>query len=44
MASTIEVINLSIGANYGYDKYVASLYPDEPRTPQQPLRQGQIAR
>ena len=28
----------------GYDRYVAGLYPDEPRTLQQPLRQGQIAR
>lgn len=28
----------------GYEKYVAALYPDEPRTPQRPLREGQIAR
>ena len=28
----------------GYEQYVASLYPDEPREPQRPLRQGQIAR
>jgi sulfoxide reductase catalytic subunit YedY len=28
----------------GYGKYVASLYPDEPRTLQEPLRSGQIAR
>ena len=28
----------------GYEKYVASLYPDEPRTPQKPLREGQTAR
>jgi sulfoxide reductase catalytic subunit YedY len=28
----------------GYAKYVAHLYPDEPRTPQKPLRPGQIAR
>ena len=28
----------------GYESYVAGLYPDEPRTPQTPLRQGQIAR
>ncbi len=28
----------------GYEKYVAELYPDEPRTPQEPLRPGQIAR
>ncbi len=28
----------------GYDKYVGQLYPDEPRTPQIPLREGQIAR
>lgn len=28
----------------GYEKYVASLYPNEPRTPQAPLRPGQIAR
>jgi sulfoxide reductase catalytic subunit YedY len=28
----------------GYDRYVAHLYPDEPRTPQVPLRSGQIAR
>ena len=27
----------------GYDKYVGQLYPDEPRSPQTPLRQGQIA-
>ncbi|MGH9389773.1 MAG: protein-methionine-sulfoxide reductase catalytic subunit MsrP, partial [Vicinamibacteria bacterium] len=28
----------------GYDAQVAALYPDEPRTPQQPLREGQTAR
>jgi sulfoxide reductase catalytic subunit YedY len=28
----------------GYDAQVAALYPDEPRTPQEPLREGQIAR
>jgi len=28
----------------GYDKYVAYLYPDEPRTPQEPLKAGEIAR
>jgi methionine sulfoxide reductase catalytic subunit len=28
----------------GYEKYVGELYPDEPRTPQEPLVQGQIAR
>ncbi len=28
----------------GYEKYVADLYPDEPRTPQKPLREGQTAR
>lgn len=28
----------------GYEKYVADLYPDEPRTPQKPLRAGQVAR
>ena len=28
----------------GYDEYVAGLYPDEPREPQRPLRQGQTAR
>lgn len=28
----------------GYDKYVGALYPDEPRTPQKPLRPGQKAR
>ena len=28
----------------GYEKYVAHLYPDEPRTPQKALRSGQIAR
>jgi sulfoxide reductase catalytic subunit YedY len=28
----------------GYEGYVAYLYPDEPRTPQKPLRPGQIAR
>ena len=28
----------------GYEKYVADLYPDEPRTPQKPLRVGQVAR
>ena len=28
----------------GYDPYVAALYPDEPRTLQEPLREGQIAR
>ena len=28
----------------GYDKYVADLYPDEPREPQKPLRRGQVAR
>jgi len=28
----------------GYESFVASLYPDEPRTPQKPLRQGQVAR
>ncbi len=28
----------------GYESYVAGLYPDEPRTLQQPLRQGQVAR
>ena len=28
----------------GYEQYVADLYPDEPLTPQRPLRQGDIAR
>ena len=28
----------------GYDKFVGQLYPDEPRTPQTPLREGQTAR
>ena len=28
----------------GYDAAVASMYPDEPRTPQEPLRRGQTAR
>jgi methionine sulfoxide reductase catalytic subunit len=28
----------------GYEAQVAALYPDEPRTPQQPLREGQTAR
>lgn len=28
----------------GYEKYVAELYPDEPRTLQKPLQQGQKAR
>jgi sulfoxide reductase catalytic subunit YedY len=28
----------------GYGNYVAELYPDEPRTPQRPLREGQTAR
>ena len=28
----------------GYETYVASLYPDEPREPQRPLQPGQIAR
>jgi hypothetical protein len=28
----------------GYESYVGELYPDEPRTPQQPLTRGQIAR
>ncbi|UCD81633.1 MAG: molybdopterin-dependent oxidoreductase, partial [Desulfobacterales bacterium] len=28
----------------GYNKYIAKLYPDEPRTPQAPLQPGQIAR
>lgn len=28
----------------GYGKYVAHLYPNEPRTPQAPLRRGQMAR
>ena len=28
----------------GYEKYVAALYPDEPRILQRPLRSGQIAR
>jgi sulfoxide reductase catalytic subunit YedY len=28
----------------GYAKWVGSLYPDEPTTPQEPLREGQIAR
>ena len=28
----------------GYEQYVAPLYPDEPRRPQQPLRPGQAAR
>ena len=28
----------------GYDEYVGSLYPDEPREPQRPLREGQLAR
>ena len=27
-----------------YGEYVADLYPDEPQTMQEPLRQGQIAR
>ena len=28
----------------GYEEYVADLYPDEPQTMQEPLRQGHIAR
>ncbi|MCZ6834679.1 MAG: protein-methionine-sulfoxide reductase catalytic subunit MsrP [Planctomycetota bacterium] len=28
----------------GYEKYVASMYPDEPRTPQASLQKGDIAR
>jgi sulfoxide reductase catalytic subunit YedY len=28
----------------GYEQFVANLYPDEPRTRQRPLRQGEIAR
>ena len=28
----------------GYEEYVGGLYPDEPRTPQEPLRPGQVAR
>ncbi len=28
----------------GYEKYVAALYPDEPRRPQEPLRSGEVAR
>ena len=28
----------------GYGKYVAGLYPDEPTTPQSPLKRGQVAR
>ena len=28
----------------GYEAYVADLYPDEPRRPEQPLRPGEIAR
>ncbi len=28
----------------GYQEYVAKLYPDEPRTPQRPLREGEKAR
>jgi sulfoxide reductase catalytic subunit YedY len=28
----------------GYESYVGDLYPDEPRTLQQPLKPGQIAR
>ncbi len=28
----------------GYEQYVAGLYPDEPRTLQEPLRPGQVAR
>lgn len=28
----------------GYERYVASLYPDEPRSNQKPLKPGQIAR
>lgn len=28
----------------GYGKWVASMYPDEPRTMQQPLKEGQVAR
>ena len=28
----------------GYERYVAHLYPDEPRRPQPPLREGQTAR
>ena len=28
----------------GYEEYVAELYPDEPRKPQQALKQGQVAR
>lgn len=28
----------------GYERYVAGLYPDEPRVPQSPLAPGQIAR
>lgn len=28
----------------GYDRYVAELYPNEPRTPRRPLRKGQRAR
>jgi len=28
----------------GYERYVADLYPEEPRTLQRPLRQGEVAR
>ena len=28
----------------GYEEYVADLYPDEPREPQRPMREGQTAR
>jgi hypothetical protein len=28
----------------GHEKCVVELYPDEPRTPQEPLSEGQIAR
>lgn len=28
----------------GYDEYVGTLYPDEPREPQRPLRKGELAR
>ena len=28
----------------GYEQYVGDLYPDEPRTPQEPLQPGQRAR
>ena len=42
---TLEFWTISLAPLFnGYEKYVAELYPDEPRTLQRPLQQGQKAR